>query len=89
MVKNGIYSFFRGLSMGKTLLPVGSSGVLEIYHPSPDQSRLSKKPILGLNRQKKNKDHFTPILQHPSALTWDSRLRVMATKSYLGTLHFL
>jgi hypothetical protein len=53
--------------MGKTLLPVGSSGVLEIYHPSPDQSRLSKKPILGLNRQNKNKNHFTPILQHPSA----------------------
>jgi hypothetical protein len=72
MVKKGIYSFFRGLSMGKTLLPVGSSGVLEIYHPSPDQSRLSKKPILGLNRQKKNKDHFTPILQHPSARYWQN-----------------
>jgi hypothetical protein len=60
--------------MGKTLLPVGSSGVLEIYHPWTDQSRLSKKPILGLNRQKKNKDHFTPILQHPSALSEKQKL---------------
>jgi hypothetical protein len=30
MVKNGIYSFFRGLSMGKTLLPVEPAGDPEI-----------------------------------------------------------
>jgi hypothetical protein len=34
MVKNGIYSFFLGFSMGKTLLPVRSAGTPEIYHSS-------------------------------------------------------
>jgi hypothetical protein len=85
MVKNGIYSFFRGLSMGKTLLPAGSSGVLGIYHPSPDQSRLSNKPILGLNRQKKNKDHFTPILQHPSARRAKMKFRNRYEMRFLET----
>jgi len=31
--------------------------------------RLSKKPILEANMQKKNKNHFTPILGQASALT--------------------
>jgi len=42
MVKNGVYSFCGGLSMGKILLPLESVETLEVYHP-PTSSKLRVK----------------------------------------------
>jgi hypothetical protein len=58
MVKNGIYSFFRGLSMGKTLLPAGSAGASMIYHPSKCHDMPVKQAQI---EPKKAKEELRPI----------------------------
>ena len=62
MVKNGIYSFLRGWVWGNPA-PCGiSRGSRDLPSVNTVRVRLSNKPVLGANSQKKNKNHLKPII---------------------------
>jgi hypothetical protein len=58
MVKNGIYSFLGGFSMGKSLHPVGSAETPEIYHSSTDRGLPVKQAHIT---PKKPKEELRPF----------------------------
>jgi hypothetical protein len=58
MVKNGIYSFCGGFSMGKILLPLESVETLEVYHSSTSSELRVKEAHIT---SKKPKEELKPF----------------------------